>query len=288
MRQLRITNSITLRESECLKRYLNEIASEQLLTPAEEEQLAARIKKGDKAAMEKLVKANLRFVVSVAKQYQNQGMNLSDLINEGNIGLIKAAQKFDATKGFKFISYAVWWIRQSIMLALIEKVRLIRVPFNQVTQYSKIKRMQTAFEQKYGREMNDKELTEATQLSEQAIKEAIRLNVSPVSFDMPVGSEDDSSSLYEFIPDYTALPADNSLERESVKHDIQQTLTVLRPRERQVVKMYYGIEHESDYSVEQIADHLEISRERVRQMKDKAIKKLKKVNTLSKLKTHLC
>lgn len=148
--------------------------------------------------------------------------------------------------------------------------------------------MQSAFEQKYGREMNDKELTEATQLSEQAIKEAIRLNVSPISFDMPVGSEDDASSLYEFIPDYTALPADNSLERESVKHDIQQTLTVLRPRERQVVKMYYGIEHESDYSVEQIADHLEISRERVRQMKDKAIKKLKKVNTLSKLKTHLC
>ncbi|MBS1764422.1 MAG: RNA polymerase sigma factor RpoD/SigA [Bacteroidetes bacterium] len=287
MRQLKITNSITLRENDCLKRYLNEIAAEQLLSATEEEQLAARIKNGDKAAMEKLIKGNLRFVVSVAKQYQNQGMLLSDLINEGNIGLIKAAQKFDATKGFKFISYAVWWIRQSIMLALIEKVRLIRVPFNQVTQYSRIKKLQTAFEQQHGREMNDKELTEATQLSEQAIKEAIRLQSTPLSFDMPVGAEDDSS-MYEFIPDYSILPTDNSLERESVKYDIEQTLTVLRPREREVVKMYYGIEHESDYSVEQIADHMEISRERVRQMKDKALKKLKKATTLSVLKTHLC
>lgn len=288
MRQLRITNSITLRDSECLTRYFNEISTEQVLSTAEEEHLAARIKKGDKAAVEKLVKANLRFVVSVAKQYQNQGMTLADLINEGNIGLIKAAHKFDASKGFKFISYAVWWIRQSIMVALIEKVRLVRVPYNQVTQYTRIKKLQCEFEQKFGREMNDKELAEATQLTTQAIKEALRLNSSPISFDMPVGSDQDSSTLYEFIPDSSAPTTDETLERESVKHDIQQTLTILRPREREVVKMYYGIEHESDYSVEQIADQMEISRERVRQMKDKAIQKLKNACSSKALRIHLC
>jgi RNA polymerase primary sigma factor len=288
MRQLKITHSITLRENECLKRYLNEIAQESLLTPQEEEKLAASIKKGDQTAMNKLIKSNLRFVVSVAKQYQNQGMTLEDLINEGNIGLIKAAQRFDATKGFRFISYAVWWIRQTIMIALMEKVRLVRVPFNQVNQISKIKKLQNEFEQKNGREMNLHELAEKMSTTAQALNETMALTSYPVSFDSPVGNDEDHSPMHELFADQSHHPVDHELNTESVKHDVRLSLMYLKPREREVVKMYFGIEYDDYYSVEQIADRLEITRERVRQVKDKALKKLKSVRTVSNLKMHLC
>jgi len=288
MRQLKITNMITIRENECLKRYLNEISQENLLTPNEEDELARRIKTGDQSAMNKLIKSNLRFVVSVAKQYQNQGLTLEDLINEGNIGLIKAAQRFDSTKGFKFISYAVWWIRQTIMIALVEKVRLVRLPFNQVSQFSRIKKLQSEFEQTHGREMSLLELAEAMKTSPQAVKEAMTVNMFPVSLDSPVSNDDESSSMHELYSDPSNQPVDFNLSNESVKHDLMITLKQLKPRERQVVKMYFGIECDDQYSVEQIADRLDITRERVRQVKDKAIKKLKNKKTADILKAHLC
>jgi RNA polymerase primary sigma factor len=288
MRQLKITHSITNRDSYCLEKYLSEIAKETILTGAQEEDLARKIKTGDEVAMQKLIKCNLRFVVSVAKQYQHQGLSLPDLINEGNIGLIKAAQKFDSTKGFKFISYAVWWIRQTIMIALVDKVRLVRIPFNQVAQISRIKRAQIEFEQKNGREMNNTELCDSLQISLQTVKDVMSISAYPVSFDSPVSSEEGSDSLYEIFTDPSYLPADSELIQQSVKHDVKITLNQLKPREREVVKMYYGIEYDEHYSVEQIADRLELTRERVRQVKDKAIKKLQKVSSSGKLKMHLC
>lgn len=288
MRQLKIGRSITNRDNGCLDKYLTEIAKESMLPPSEEEQLARKIKAGDAQAMHKLIKANLRFVVSVAKQYQNQGLSLPDLINEGNIGLIKAAQKFDSTKGFKFISYAVWWIRQTIMLALVDKVRLVRIPFNQVSQISKIKKAQADFEQKHGREMQASELSDNLKMTPAAVKEILQTPGFPVSLDSPISNEEGSGVMYELFEDTSAPRADEYLFKESFKHDVHRTLKVLRPKEREVVKMYYGIEYDDNFSVEQIADRLELTRERVRQVKDKAIKKLKSAPAMQNLKMHLC
>lgn len=288
MRQLKIGRSITYRDNGCLDKYLTEISKEAMLAPSEEEILATQIKAGDVQAMHKLIKGNLRFVVSVAKQYQNQGLSLPDLINEGNIGLIKAAQKFDSTKGFKFISYAVWWIRQNIMLALVDKVRMVRIPFNQVSQITKIKRAQADFEQKHGREMHAQELSENLQMTMQAVKEVLQAPGFPMSLDSPISNEEGSACMYELFEDTSTPSADDELTKQSVKHDVHLTLKQLRPREREVVKMYYGIEYEDNLSVEQIADRLELTRERVRQVKDKALKKLQKAPKMQNLKMHLC
>jgi RNA polymerase primary sigma factor len=288
MRQLKIGRSITNRDNGCLDKYLAEISRENMLAPSEEEVLATRIKAGDMKAMHKLIKGNLRFVVSVAKQYQNQGLSLPDLINEGNIGLIKAAQKFDSTKGFKFISYAVWWIRQNIMLALVDKVRMVRIPFNQVSQITKVKKAQAEFEQKNGREMHAYELSENLHMTMQAVKEVLHSPGYPVSLDSPISNEEGSASMYELFEDTSIPAADDELTKQSVKHDVRLTLKQLRPREREVVKMYYGIEYEDNFSVEQIAERLELTRERVRQVKDKALKKLKRAPKMQNLKMHLC
>ncbi len=288
MRQLKITHSITNRSSSSVDIYLSEIAREEILTHQEEEQLARQIRMGNASAMQKLIKSNLRFVVSVAKQYQNQGLSLPDLINEGNIGLIKAAQKFDETKGFKFISYAVWWIRQTIMLALVDKVRMVRIPFNQVNMLTRIKKAQQAFEQHNGREAHPNELAESLGVSLSIIKETLQLNSYPLSLDTPIDNEEGSTSLHEVFEDKEVLPADSQLTQESVRHDVKQTLGTLKPREREILKMYFGIEHEDNYSVEQIADRLELTRERVRQLKEKAIKKLKIGSRCKTLQMHLC
>lgn len=288
MRQLKITQSITNREGGCLDKYLSEIAKENLLTIKEEEDLALKIKKGDLDATQKLIKSNLRFVVSVAKQYQSQGLSLSDLINEGNIGLIKAAHKFDQTKGFKFITYAVWWIRQTIMMALVEKVRMVRIPFNQLNILSRIRKAQRDFEQKNGREAYAHELCDELDLPLKTIKEIMMTGLPPLSLDMPLSNDEDSITLRETCEDKNSLPADSILTDESIKHDVKQTLRNLAPREREILKMYYGIEYDETFSVEQIADRLELTRERVRQVKEKAIKKLQFLSRSSNLQMHLC
>lgn len=288
MRQLRIIQSITARDNKCLEKYLSEISRESILTPNQEIILAQKIRQGDLDAMQKLIRGNLRFVVSVAKQYQNQGFSLSDLINEGNIGLIKAAQKFDETKGFKFISYAVWWIRQSIMMALADKTRLVRLPFNQVSTLGKIKRLQIRFQQEHQRDASDEEISEELHIKKDAIKDAIVCNMKPVMLDSPLDNEEGSASLMEITEDITSKPADNELSVESIRYDIRCTLNhYLKPREREIVKLFYGLDLTEPLSIEQIADRLEITRERVRQVKEKAIKKLKYSPRTKNLRLHL-
>lgn len=288
MRQLRITTSITNRNDNCLEKYLNEISKESLLTADEEAQLAQRIKQGDKAAMDKLIKSNLRFVVSVAKQYQSQGMSLSDLINEGNLGLIKAVEKFDETKGFKFISYAVWWIRQSIMMALVEKVRTVRIPFNQVNTLGHIKRVQHEYEQRYNREADLHELSTELHLDFNHLKDVIRGSSHPVSLDQPINNEESDTCIGELLEDKNMESTDGLVNRESVQQDVHRSLKNLKPREAEVLKMYFGIGFIEQFSIEQIADRLELTRERVRQVKDKAIRKLKEsTSTTRVLRLHL-
>jgi RNA polymerase primary sigma factor len=275
MRQLRITPSITNRDGGCLEKYLHDIASEGLLSVDEESTLTQQTRMGDLKAMHKLIKGNLRFVVSVAKQYQGQGLSLPDLINEGNIGLIKAAQKFDETKGFKFISYAVWWIRQTIMMALVDKVRTVRIPFNQVNVLGRIKKMQQQLEQRYEREASAEELSEELSLDKEQVKEVLRANIIPMHLDSPIDQEEGTSTMLEIIEDKSAKPADDELTKESVRFDVKRSLKTLKPREQEIVKLYFGIECEEEFSIQQIADRLELTRERVRQVKEKAIKKLK-------------
>jgi RNA polymerase primary sigma factor len=287
MRQLRITASITNRQDNCLEKYLTEIARENILTPTEETKLAQRIRNGDKAAMDKLVTANLRFVVSVAKQYQSQGMSLSDLINEGNLGLIKAAEKFDETKGFKFISYAVWWIRQSIMMALAENVRTVRIPFNQINALVRIRRVQQQFEQQYEREPNQQELSTELQMDYNHLKDIMRGSINPLSLDQPVNKDDSDTSFGQLIEDKTIAATDSIVNQESVQQDINRSLKNLKPRESQILKMYFGIGFIEQFSIEQIADRLSLTRERVRQLKDKALDKLKSGTSNRVLKLHL-
>lgn len=287
MRQLRITQSITTRDNGCLEKYLSEIARENLLTNEQEIEAAQQIRRGDLAAMQTLIKANLRFVVSVAKQYQGQGLSLPDLINEGNIGLIKAAQKFDETKGFKFISYAVWWIRQTIMLALVDKVRLVRLPFNQVNTLGKIKNMQRKLEQQYEREASNEELSEELQISNDHLKETMSCNIPLMHLDCPVNDEEGATTMMEVIEDKSTLPVDAELTNESIKYDIHCTLKYLKPREREIIKLFYGIENSEQLCIEQIADRLELTRERVRQVKEKALKKLKFSPRTKTLRLHL-
>ncbi len=274
MRQLKITQSITNRDSQTLEKYFNEISKVELLTPEEEVQLAQRIKQGDQLALEKLTKANLRFVVSVAKQYQHTKIPLNDLINEGNLGLIKAAQKFDETRGFKFISYAVWWIRQAIMQALAEQSRMIRLPANKVGAISRIHQVASTFEQHLEREPTDEELAELLDVSVDEVKTTLRASSKHLSVDAPF-EQGETNSLLDVLENSDSQKTDEELEyNDSLKKEIDRLLSILTLRERQVIKMFFGIGVESKLSLGDIGAELGISRERVRQIKDKAINKL--------------
>ena len=280
MRQLKINKQITNRESASLEKYLQEIGHEELLSPEEEVELAQRIRKGDQKALDRLTKANLRFVVSVAKQYQNQGLSLSDLINEGNLGLIKAAEKFDETRGFKFISYAVWWIRQSILQAIAEQSRIVRLPLNQVSSVNKINQMLTKFEQENERRPSVDEIAEKTELPHEKVDEAMMINSRHVSVDAPF-VEGEENSLLDVLVNDDAPMADRQLVVESLRAEIGDMLKTLNERERRVVKAFYGI-GEPELTLEEIGNKYGLTRERVRQIKEKAIRRLRN-NTHNKI-----
>jgi len=274
MRQLKIKNSITNREQGALDKYLADIAKEEMITPEEEVELAQRIRQGDKAAQDRLVRANLRFVVSVAKQYQNQGLGLADLINEGNVGLIKAAQRFDETKGFKFISYAVWWIRQSILQAVAEQSRAVRLPLNQVGLLSRVKKTASSLEQLYQRKPTIKEIADELDMPEDKIEAVLKVNTREVSMDAPVTDDDDLSLIDTLIPEGME-DTDENLNRETERAAIQRSLMVLSEKERTILNLYFGLESNHGCTLEEIGYMLDMTRERVRQVKDKALKKLR-------------
>ncbi len=287
MRQLKITKSITNRESQSLEKYLQEIGKVDLLTPEEEVDLAKRIKQGDQAALEKLTKANLRFVVSVAKQYQNQGLSLSDLINEGNLGLIKAAQRFDETRGFKFISYAVWWIRQSILQALAEQSRIVRLPLNKVGSLNKINKAFSELEQEFEREPSADELAHVLEIPTEEVETTLGVAARHVSMDAPF-VEGEDNSLLDVLENTSTPDTDQALEyRESLRHEIERSLSTLTDRQCDVIKLYFGIGIEHPMSLEDIGDKFGLTRERVRQIKDKAINKLRSANRSKLLKHYL-
>lgn len=286
MRQLKITKTITNRESEALERYLQEISKERLVSIEEEVELAQRIRKGDQKALERLTRANLRFVVSVAKQYQNQGLSLPDLINEGNMGLLHAAERFDETRGFKFISYAVWWIRQSILQALAEQSRIVRLPVNQVGAVNKISRLQSQFEQVNERRPSIDELSEQIDLPKDKIDEALSAaNSKQVSMDAPF-SESDENSLYDVLINDDSPMADRELVLESLQTEIREALKLLSKRERAIIEAFYGID-QPERTLEEIAVKQGLTRERVRQLKEKAIRHLRGTTQSKKLKDYL-
>ncbi|MBP3779605.1 MAG: RNA polymerase sigma factor RpoD/SigA [Prevotella sp.] len=285
MRQLKITKSITNRESASLEKYLQEIGKEEMISAEEEVELAQRIKKGDQKALERLTKANLRFVVSVAKQYQNQGLTLPDLINEGNLGLLKAAERFDETRGFKFISYAVWWIRQSILQAISEQSRIVRLPLNQVGSLNKINREINKFEQENERRPSLNEIADKIDLPQEKIDEAMSVNSHHISVDAPFADSEDSS-LLDVLVNEDIPTTDMGLVNESLKSEIQAALSVLSERERKVIEASYGIE-QPELTLEEIGEKFGLSRERVRQIKEKAIRKLRTSTKNKTLKTYL-
>ncbi len=285
MRQLKITKSITNRESDSLDKYLQEIGHEELISTDEEVELAQRIRKGDRKALEKLTKANLRFVVSVAKQYQNQGLSLPDLINEGNVGLIKAAEKFDETRGFKFISYAVWWIRQSILQAIAEQSRIVRLPLNQVGSVNKINRALNKFEQEHERRPSIDEIADKVDIPHEKIEEAMKVSGKHVSVDAPFNDGEDNS-LLDVLPNTDSPMADNSLVLESLREEINRALSTLNDRERNVIEAFFGI-NQSEMTLEEIGDKYGLTRERVRQIKEKAIRRLRHSTKNKLLKSYL-
>lgn len=283
MRQLKINKSITNRSSAALDKYLVEIGREELISTDEEVELAQRIHKGDREALERLTKANLRFVVSVAKQYQNQGLALNDLIDEGNLGLIKAAQKFDETRGFKFISYAVWWIRQSILQAISEQSRIVRMPLNQVGFQSKLSKAIVSFEQEFERRPSAGELAELLGTDVNKVRDALGTNGKKVSVDAPF-QDDDSNCLIDIMTDDSAPGTDSQMEKESLSSDLEAALTALSDRERQVLKMLFGIGR-NEMTAEEVANSLNLTRERVRQIKERALRRLREsvnINILMK------
>lgn len=280
MRQLKISKSITNRESASLDKYLQEIGHEELLTTDEEVELAQRIRKGDKRALERLTKANLRFVVSVAKQYQNQGLSLPDLINEGNVGLIKAAEKFDETRGFKFISYAVWWIRQSILQAIAEQSRLVRLPLNQVGSVNKITRELNKFEQEHERKPSVDEIAERVDLPEDKIADAMKANSRHVSMDAPIADGEDSSMI-DFLSGDSSN-TDRELAIESLKAEVSRILKLLTDKEQKVLRAFFGIDGSPEMTLDEIGEKYNLTSERVRQIKEKALRRLRH-NTKNKL-----
>ncbi len=286
MRQLKISKSITNRELASLDKYLSDISREEMVSAEEEVFLAQKIKAGNKEALERLVKANLRFVVSVAKQYQNQGISLPDLINEGNLGLIKAAQRFDETKGFKFISYAVWWIRQSILQAVAEQSRLVRLPMNQVGSLSKIKKTSSRLEQLYHRQPTTKEIADELDLPEHKVLAAFRMNTKEISMDAPMGDDDDMTFVDTLIPEDDSS-ADATIVRKLDNAEIHRSMSILTDKEREIINLYFGLDVSHSYTLEEIAYRLDLTRERVRQIKDKALKKLKQNPNKNLLKMYL-
>jgi RNA polymerase primary sigma factor len=286
MRQLKITKSITNRESQSLDKYLQEIGREELITAEQEVELAQRIKQGDQVALEKLTKANLRFVVSVAKQYQNQGLTLPDLINEGNLGLIKAAQRFDETRGFKFISYAVWWIRQSILQALAEQSRIVRLPLNQVGSLNKINKAFSKLEQEFERPPSSDELATALDLPEDKVKDTLKVSGRHVSVDAPFVDGEDNS-LLDVMVNNDSPKADIELMKESLQREIERSLSTLSDREKDVVMLFFGIGMQHGLTLEEIGSKFDLTRERVRQIKEKAIRRLRHNSRSKLLKSYL-
>ena len=280
MRQLKITQSITNRESASLDKYLQEIGHEELISVEEEVELAQRIRKGDRKALEKLTKANLRFVVSVAKQYQNKGLSLPDLINEGNLGLIKAAEKFDETRGFKFISYAVWWIRQSILQAIAEQSRIVRLPLNQVGSVNKINKIANRFEQEHERRPSADEIGDFVDLPEEKIEDALKVNTRHVSMDAPF-ADGEENSLLDILPNNDSPDTAFELVMESLRNEINRALLTLNERERHIIEAFFGI-NQPEMTLEEIGEKFGLTRERVRQIKEKAIRRLRH-NTKNKL-----
>jgi RNA polymerase primary sigma factor len=286
MRQLKITNKITNRESVALDKYLNDIGKIDMLTAEEEAELARRIKAGDQEALDHLTKANLRFVVSVAKQYQNHGLSLSDLINEGNVGLMKAAKRFDETKGFKFISYAVWWIRQSILQAIVEYSRIVRLPLNKVGSYNKVNEAYLSFVQEFEREPTNQELAEILEIAPKDVRTMLQGNIRHVSFDAPISGEDGSSTMLDILPDDDGAP-DIRLMEESLKTEVKEGLSILSPREIEVLSSYYGLNGKKSLTLEEIGELYGLTRERVRQIKERALRRLRKSFNRNKLKSYL-
>ena len=286
MRQLKISKQITNRESQSLDKYLQEIGKVDLLTPDEEVELAKRIREGDQFALEKLTKANLRFVVSVAKQYQNQGLSLGDLINEGNLGLIKAAQRFDETRGFKFISYAVWWIRQSILQALAEQSRIVRLPLNRVGSLNKISKTFSELEQKFEREPSPEELAEVLEVSTSEVIDTLKISGRHVSMDAPF-VQGEENSLLDVLENDSADTPDSELMSDSLRKEVQRALSTLTQREADVVTFYFGLNGESIMTLEEIGEKFNLTRERVRQIKEKAIRRLRHTSRSKALKPYL-
>ncbi|MDR1273610.1 MAG: sigma-70 family RNA polymerase sigma factor [Odoribacteraceae bacterium] len=285
MRQLKITKSITNRESASLDKYLQEIGKEELITVEEEVELAQRIRKGDQRALEKLTRANLRFVVSVAKQYQNQGLSLPDLINEGNLGLIKAAEKFDETRGFKFISYAVWWIRQSILQALAEQSRIVRLPLNQVGSLNKINKALSRFEQEHERRPSPEELADTLDIPAEKVADTLRVSGRHISVDAPFVEGEDNSLLDVLINDDSPV-ADKTLINESLSTEVERALATLTERESDIIRLFFGI-NSQEMTLEEIGEKFGLTRERVRQIKEKAIRRLRHSSRSKLLKTYL-
>ena len=287
MRQLKITKQVTNRETASLDKYLQEIGRVELITAEEEVELARRIKQGEQWALEKLTKANLRFVVSVSKQYQNQGLSLPDLINEGNLGLIKAAQRFDETRGFKFISYAVWWIRQSILQALAEQSRIVRLPLNKIGSINKINKTFAKLEQEFEREPSADEIAQVLEMTTDDIKETMKNNGRHVSMDAPLSNSEDGGSMYDVMMNEDLPSPEGGLISESLQREIERALTTLTSREADVVRLYFGLNGQHPLTLEEIGEKFDLTRERVRQIKEKAVRRLKHTSRSKILRTYL-
>jgi RNA polymerase primary sigma factor len=286
MRQLKIIKQVTNRDTPSLDKYLHEIGKEVLINADQEVELARRIKQGDQSALDKLIKANLRFVVSVSKQYQNQGLGLQDLINEGNLGLIKAAQRFDETRGFKFISYAVWWIRQSILQALAEQARIVRLPLNKIGSINKINRTFADLEQKFEREPSVQEIAQVLEMAPEEVKESLKSSVRHVSMDAPITQEEDGT-LYDVLISIDSPLPDRGLLTDSLRKEIERALSTLTYREANVIRLYFGLSGKHALTLEEIGEEFNLTRERVRQIKEKAIKRLKNTTRCKNLKAYL-
>lgn len=287
MRQLKITKQVTNRETPSLDKYLQEIGKVELLSAEKEVELAKRIRKGDRSALDQLIRANLRFVVSVSKQYQNQGLTLPDLINEGNLGLIKAAQRFDETRGFKFISYAVWWIRQSILQALAEQARIVRLPLNKIGSINKINKVFSTLEQKYERSPTHDEIAKELEIAPNDVRESMDTSGRHLSMDAPLTNDEDSNSLRDVMLSKDAPEPDGQLILESLRKEIERSLSTLTNREADIIRMYYGLNGKQQFTLEEIGEAFELTRERVRQIKEKAIKRLKSASRSKFLKTYI-
>ncbi len=286
MRQLKITKQVTNRETASLDKYLQEIGKVELITAEEEVELAQKIKQGDRAALDKLTKANLRFVVSVSKQYQNQGLSLPDLINEGNLGLIKAAQRFDETRGFKFISYAVWWIRQSILQALAEQSRIVRLPLNKIGSINKINKAYAKLEQEFEREPNAEEIAEVLEVTENEVKESMKNAGRHISMDAPL-IQDEDNTMYDVLRSEEAITPETELLYESLRREIDRAISTLTAREADVIRLYFGLNGSHPMTLEEIGEKFDLTRERVRQIKEKAIRRLKHTSRSKILKSYL-